>query len=103
MVLSDKYAGKPEASIVKKTLLYVLGFGFGALALVGLLSLIMVSIAEGILPSAEEKPATSRKAGAGPEIIGESKPTRPTRPGSKAAGQRANEADESDESSAQEL
>jgi len=60
MVLSDRYAGKPPASLFKRTLIYVLSFGLGALAVVAVLSFTMVSIAEGLLPKAKDRTSAAR-------------------------------------------
>ena len=52
MVVSDKYGGSPRASIGKRTAIYVASFAVGSLLIAGLLSLVMVNIAEAVLPKA---------------------------------------------------
>ena len=88
MVLSDRFAGKPRPSLAKRTLLYVLGFGLGSLAFVGIVSLIMVSVTEGIFPAPKgpkDKSAVSDKT---TDDDGDKKTKKPT---SKARRPRGNE------------
>jgi len=58
MVLSDRLSGGQPPSLWKKTLLYVLSFGFGALVLAGTLGFVMTSVAGAILPG--EKPSAAQ-------------------------------------------
>ncbi len=93
MVLSDK--AKPRAGILKRTIIYVLGFGFGSLAIAGVLALSMMSIADAVIPSKNASTASST----GPNIIGapdanakaKSKTKLSPKPASKARQPRANE------------
>ncbi len=89
MVLSDRFGGMPRRSLLGQTLLYVLGFGFGALLVVGVLSFTMVSIAEGLLP--DDKPA----AAAG-EADDAAEPSPAGRAAKKPKPKRANEASDED-------
>jgi hypothetical protein len=89
MVLSDRFGGKPRPSIMKQTLLYVLGFGLGSLALVGVLSLTMVAIAEGIMPSDTPAKSTSDKENSDDD-------TGKAGAAKKPRSKRANEASEDD-------
>lgn len=58
MVLSDRFAGNtPSPSILRRTVLYVLGFGLGSLAVAGLLSLIFVSVADSVLAGGSASPS----------------------------------------------
>ena len=66
MVLNEKLGAKPRASIVKRTILYVLGFGLGSLAMAGCLSFAFMSVAEGVMPSKNAKPSST----AAPNIVG---------------------------------
>jgi len=102
MVLSDKYAGKPKPNLFKRTLIYVLSFGLGALVIVAILSFTMVAIADGLLPSANAtaKPKTPRPttsaadAAAPPRSPAARIPAPVKKPASKARQRRANEASE---------
>ena len=78
MVLSDKYGGKPQPSLVKTTLLYVLSFGLGALIIVGILSFTFVAIADSILPGDKPKPST-KQADAADADDGNKRPSKPRR------------------------
>jgi hypothetical protein len=90
MVLSDRFSGgDPNPSLFKRTALYVLGFGLGALAIAAVLSFTLVSIAEGVLPDSGDKKVVDDPE-AGIQIIGDPEPKSP-RPGSKARPPRANE------------
>jgi hypothetical protein len=89
MVLSDRYAGKPRPTLLRRTLIYVLSFGLGALLLVGVLGFTMVSIAEGLLPKTPERPAAAADSA---EADGALPPFLPKRTTSKARAPRANEA-----------
>ena len=93
MVLSDKFGGRPKPSLLRKTLYYVLGFGFGSLALVGVLSLTFVAIAEGLLPGAGAKKESAETSEEDGKTV---RPTTSKKPPSKAARGRANDPDESD-------
>jgi len=76
MVLSDRFASKTPASLLKRTVLYVCGFGLGALLIVGGLSFALVSIAEGLLPKPPSHAAGAKKTkGKGPVKIIGGKPT----------------------------
>lgn len=113
MVLSDKFGTTSEPSLVRRTLVFVLGFGLGSLALVSLLSLIMVSIAEGVLPEAKEQRggskapigAPSRAPASGASGDAEEHPGTAELPkgsgkgSSKVGGSRVNEAAEAGEPS----
>lgn len=66
MVLNEKLGAKPRASIAKGTILYVLGFGLGSLAMAGCLSFAFMSVAEGVMPSKDVKPTGTTA----PNIIG---------------------------------
>ena len=91
MVLSDRFGGKPRPSLLKRTLIYVLGFALGSLMLVGILSFTMMSIAEGVFPPPKDRAAAKRasdNADADGNPVG--KPARNV--GSKARGRRGNEA-----------
>lgn len=99
MVLSDKFAAKPRAGLLKRTLLYVLGFGLGSLAIASVLSFTLMSIAGSVIPSKDAVPADSGAPGTAPKIIGspeegveKSKTKLAPRPASKARRPRANEA-----------
>ena len=91
MVLSDRYGGKPRASLLRRTLIYVLSFGLGALVLVGVLGFTMVSIAEGLLPKAKERPAAAPDGAEGADGK-EGMPASLPKRTSKARPPRANEA-----------
>lgn len=64
MVLSDRLSGAQPPSLWKKTLLYVLSFGFGALMLAGTLGFVMTSVAGAILPGAKPTAQASSETGA---------------------------------------
>jgi hypothetical protein len=66
MVLNEKLGARPRAGLVKRTILYVLGFGLGSLAFAGCLSFAMMSIADAALPSKDAKAAGTTA----PKIIG---------------------------------
>jgi hypothetical protein len=55
MVLSDRLGAKPQASLLRRTLKYMLGFGLASLAVTALLSFVLVSLAENAIPSARNK------------------------------------------------
>jgi hypothetical protein len=80
---------------MKRTLIYVLSFGLGALLLVALLSFTVVSLAEGLLPKAKDRTAAARKgddkrpAGQATKKIKSGQ-----NPGSKTRQPRGNEATE---------
>ncbi len=86
MVLSDRYGGKQRATLARRTLLYILSFGLGALLLVGVLGFTMVSIAEGLLPKPKERLAPAAAS------AGENKAKLGPKGTSKARPPRANEA-----------
>lgn len=100
MVLSDKFAAKPRAGLLKRTLFYVLGFGLGSLAIATILSVALMSIAGSVIPSKDAAPAGSVAPGTVvPQIIGspedgvqKSKTKLAPRPASKARRPRANQA-----------
>ncbi len=93
MVLSDRYGGKPPLSLFKRTLVYVLSFGLGALAIVAVLSFTMVSIAEGLLPAAKDRTSAARnKDGKRPTSKATKKAKTDRKPGSKTRESRGNEA-----------
>ena len=97
MVLSDKYGGKPRGGLLKRTLIYVLSFGLGALLVVGILSFTMVAIADGLLPNASSGAPTKGAAKsdgtpAGPGKPAADLPNPAKKPASKARRRRANEA-----------
>ncbi len=95
MVLSDRYGGKPPPSLGKRTLIYVLSFGLGALLVVAVLSFTMVSIAEGLLPKAKERTSAARKSDSQRSAGKATKKIQPGRkPGSKTRQPRGNEATE---------
>lgn len=95
MVLNENFGSKPRGGIIKRTLLYVLGFGLGSLLIAGVLSFTMMSIADGVMPSGSaKKPAGT----AAPKIIGapkdgatKGKGKVAPKPASKARPGRANE------------
>lgn len=89
MVLSDKFGGKPQPSLVKTTLLYVLSFGLGALIIVGILSFTFVAIADSILPGDKPKPS-AKQADAADADDGDKRP-------SKSRRGRGSEADDGEE------
>ena len=66
MVLNEKLSAKPRGGLVKRTLLYVLGFGLGSMAIAGCMSFAMMAITDGVMPSKEAKPAST----VAPKIIG---------------------------------
>ena len=70
--------------IVKRTLLYVAGFGLASLLVVWLLSLGFVSLAETLLPTRAGAAASASGSAAGASTFG----PRPTRPGDLAAPKR---------------
>ena len=74
MVLSDRFSGDPSQSLFKRTALYVLGFGFGALAIAAVVSFTLVSIAEGVLPDGGGEPST--EAGTEVNVIGDAPPSK---------------------------
>lgn len=84
MVLSDRLGGAPRPSIVRKTALYVLGFGLGALAVAVVLSFALVSATEGAFAGAQAVPEAT--AGATVEVIGAAPDKRAAR---KTAGSKA--------------
>ncbi len=93
MVLSDRYGGKPPSSLLKRTLIYVVSFGLGALLVVGVLSFTMVSIAEGLLPKAKDRTSAARKGDRKRPAGKATKRLEPGRkPGSKTRQPRGNEA-----------
>lgn len=93
MVLSDRYGGKPPPSLFKRTLVYVLGFGLGALAVVAVLSFTVVSIAEGLLPAAKDRTSAARKSDSKrPTSKTTKSPKADRKPGSKTRQPRGNEA-----------
>jgi hypothetical protein len=95
MVLNEGSSSKPQRGIVKRTLIYVLGFGLGSLGIASCLSFAMMSVADGVMPSDTAKPAATTA----PKIIGatdgagaKSKPKlSPRKPASKARRGRANQ------------
>ena len=100
MVLSDRFSGDPNQSLVKRTALYVLAFGLGALAIAAVASFTLVSIAEGVLPGDEAKPSV--ESGTEVNVIGDEpapkdgvRPTPVKRP-SKGRAARGNEAPAND-------
>lgn len=76
MVLSDRFSGEQSPSLVRRTVLYVLGFGLGALAFAAAVSFVFVSIAEGVLPDAPSEPST--EAGTEVNVIGDAPAKRPS-------------------------
>ena len=95
MVLSDRYGGKSRPSILKRTLLYVAIFGFGALLVSALLGLVTTSIAEAILPpskSVRTKKRTGKSKSSKARTSSKSRPGKKSYKGSsKAQPDRANE------------
>jgi len=64
MALSDRLSGANPSSLWKKTILYVLSFGFGALFLAGTLGFVMTSVAGAILPGDKPTAQASPESGA---------------------------------------
>jgi hypothetical protein len=85
MVLSDRFGAKPKPSLMKRTLIYVLSFGLGALLIVGLMSVTFVTIADSLLPSSKDKPTSSRKADDGADDADKTRPSKASRGRGKAA------------------
>ncbi|MEM9694271.1 MAG: hypothetical protein AAGA56_17100 [Myxococcota bacterium] len=82
MVLTDRFAGAPPTgSLFKRTLVYILGFGLGSLAVTALAAFVLVSIADGIF-SGEDKPEQA-------QLAGPNKDAPPPAQGSKASPTRA--------------
>src|SRR5690606_10048880 len=75
MVLSDRFSGDPNQSLLKRTAIYVLGFGLGALALVTVVGFTVVSIAEGVLP--DDDPQGEVEEGTQVNVIGDSPGKKP--------------------------
>jgi len=103
MVLSESHT-KPPSNIWKRTLIYVLAFGFGSLIVATLLGFTAISVAEGLLPQPKDRTATGpRKGGTttgDPKLPG--KTTSPRKPGSKATRPRGNDSAGSDTKKASE-
>jgi hypothetical protein len=104
MVLSESHA-KPPSNIWKRTLIYVLAFGFGSLMVASLLGFTAISVAEGLLPQPKDRTATgARKGGPStgdPKLTGKTTP--PRKPGSKATRPRGNDTAGADKNTEQEL
>jgi hypothetical protein len=79
MVLSDRFSADPNPSLFKRTALYVLGFGLGALAIAVVVSFTLVSIAEGVLPDsgADREAEAGTEAGTEVNVIGDAPPAPP--------------------------
>jgi hypothetical protein len=101
LVLSDRLGSPAPRSLLKKTLIYVLAFGLGALALSALLGFALTSLAEGMLPKPKERPAAVKpdaKTKTGDDELPEPgksfKPGKPVSPpsGSKTRPPRGNDA-----------
>ncbi len=100
MVLSDKFGTPPRGGLVKRTVLYVLGFGLGSLAVAGVLSLILTTIADSVMtPKSTAAAGSALPPGVVPNIIGapspegdKAKSNLGPKPASKARRPRANEA-----------
>lgn len=94
MVLSDRFAGKSKPNIARRTVIYVVVFALGALAIPALLSLIAVKVAARRTadPASGEAPSGSASADL-ENIIGLPKKPKKTRPrkGSKTRPRRANQ------------
>jgi hypothetical protein len=62
MVLSDRFGSQgPQQGLLKRTLVYVAGFGLGSLLIAGLLSFALVSIAEAVLERPTKPSTTTSK------------------------------------------
>jgi hypothetical protein len=106
MVLSDRLGAGAPPSLLKKTLIYVLGFTIGAIALITVLGLVLTSVADGVLPkpkAAATKPDAKSKADAKGEARADDEEGTDTKPsprfgkpaftaGSKARPPRGNDA-----------
>lgn len=64
MVLSNRFATKAPRTLLQRTLIYVVGFGTGALVIALAMSFAVVSLAEGFLPG-DKAPKASGEVAAG--------------------------------------
>ncbi len=93
MVLSNRFATKTPRTLLQRTLLYVVGFGAGALAIALLMSFVVVRLMDGVLPThAASKAGSDTAAGRPVRIIGGPAKAASKKGASRKRPSRANEA-----------